>query len=416
MRESMTVEMNGKRELPKGWRWARLGNISRVVSGSTPNSSIKENWNGNICWITPTDLGKLQKPAITSSERFITEQGYLTSGTELVPPGTIVMSSRAPIGYLGIAQRELCTNQGCKSFIPSSDILSGFLYFALKQSIGQIRELGSGTTFSEVSKSQLESFEIAFPPLPEQRRIATLLHEHLAAVEKARRAAQARLEAAQALPAALLREIFESEEARGWNVRKLGDVARIGSGVTLGKKYEGIEIRPVPYLRVANVRDGFLDLSDVNEIAIPELDIEKYLLCEGDLLLTEGGDPDKLGRGTYWQGQMAECIHQNHIFRVRFDLERFSPSFLSAQLGSAYGKAYFLAFAKQTTGIATINQQVLANFPLMVPAREVQDHIATRINKYTVSTEQAHNMLTGQCHAIDAMPAALLRMAFQGEL
>src|SRR5436190_10911525 len=152
-----------------------------------------------------------------------------------------------------------------------------------------------------------------------------------------------------------------------WRRILLGDVAEIVSGVTLGRKLGAGNTRRVPYLRVANVKDGFLELSDVYEIEATEAEILKLRLRRGDLLLTEGGDADKLGSGTFWQEQLPVCIHQNHIFRVRFDLDHFSPDFIAAQIGSPYGKAYFFRHAKQTTGIATINQRVLAGFPLLVP-------------------------------------------------
>ena len=121
------------------------------------------------------------------------------------------MSTRAPIGHLGIASVPLCTNQGCKTFIPKSHVQTDFLYYALKKSVWQIQQLGSGATFTEVSKTQLENFKIPLPSLPEQQRIAAILNEQLAAVERARRVAEAELETIHALPAALLRRAFAGE-------------------------------------------------------------------------------------------------------------------------------------------------------------------------------------------------------------
>lgn len=168
---------------------------------------------------------------------------------------------------------------------------------------------------------------------------------------------------------------------KGWKLLNIGEVGEIVSGITLGKKLRKAKTRSVPYLRVANVKDGYLDLSNIYEIEATEEEIKKCQLKFGDILLTEGGDPDKLGRGTFWAEQIPECIHQNHIFRVRFDLNKFSPQFISAQIGSAFCKSYFLAHAKQTTGIATINQQVLAACPLIVPPLEEQTRIAAILEK-----------------------------------
>ena len=150
----------------------------------------------------------------------------------------------------------------------------------------------------------------------------------------------------------------------------------ITSGITLGRNLDGRQWRLVPYLRVANVKDGHLDLAEVKVTPATEEEIRACRLEPGGILLTAGGDPNKLGRGTFWIGELQERIHQNHIFRVRSDPATFDPAFLAFQFGSAYGKAYFLHHAKQTTGIASINKTVRSNFPLLVPPRPEPRRIA----------------------------------------
>jgi len=207
---SVSSCLGGSKPLPPGWRWVRLGEVTKVYNGTTPTSEAAY-WNGGIVWVTPTDLGKLNGIHILSSARSVSPLAVASFNLSLVPPGTVVLSSRAPIGHLGIAGVELCTNQGCKSFVPSDGIDSVFLYFALKSSVADLQRLGSGATFAEVSKSQCENFEIPLPPLSEQRRIAAILKEQMAAVERARAAAEAELEAVEALPVALLRRAFSGE-------------------------------------------------------------------------------------------------------------------------------------------------------------------------------------------------------------
>ncbi|TQE99921.1 MAG: hypothetical protein FKY71_06075 [Spiribacter salinus] len=155
----------------------------------------------------------------------------------------------------------------------------------------------------------------------------------------------------------------------------LGEVADIAAGITLGRKDPEEELFEVPYLRVANVQDGRLDLDDLKTVKATKREIEKWSLLPGDLLLTEGGDPDKLGRGACWEGQIPRCIHQNHIFRVRLPADYFDPDFVSYQMASPYGKSYFFAHAKKTTGIASINQKVLKAFPLHAPSKSTQREI-----------------------------------------
>lgn len=162
---------------------------------------------------------------------------------------------------------------------------------------------------------------------------------------------------------------------------RLRDVGEIVSGVTLGRSLPEGPTRSVPYLRVANVKDSHLALNDVREIEVTNAEFQRWQLREGDLLLTEGGDPDKLGRGAVWKQQLPECIHQNHIFRVRLDPTAVLPEFASAEIASPYGKSYFVRHAKRTTGIATINQKVLGDFPLMVPVIAEQRRILALLDE-----------------------------------
>jgi len=195
---------------------------------------------------------------------------------------------------------------------------------------------------------------------------------------------------------------------------KLGDVADIVSGITLGRPLRGQATRRVPYLRVANVKDRWLDLSDVYEIEATEAEIEKCRLRYGDILLTEGGDADKLGRRMYWEEQLPLCLHQNHIFRVRLPSDAFCPEYTAFQFGSPYGKAYFAAHAKQTTGIATINRRVLENFPLVRPPLANQRRIAARLREQLAEVAQARAAVQAQLAAAQAIPAATLRQVFEG--
>jgi type I restriction enzyme S subunit len=156
-------------------------------------------------------------------------------------------------------------------------------------------------------------------------------------------------------------------------IKNLGNICDVVSGVTKGRKFDQERTVWVPYMRVANVQDGFINVNDLKEIEVLPTDVNKFRLLKGDILLTEGGDPDKLGRGAVWTYDIKDCIHQNHIFRVRANnVKEIEPLFLSALIGSSYGKKYFLRAAKQTTGIATINSTQLKNFPVAVPPISLQ--------------------------------------------
>ena len=201
---------------------------------------------------------------------------------------------------------------------------------------------------------------------------------------------------------------------KDWPVVALRDVAEIAAGITLGRKTNETELVSVPYLRVANVQDGSLNLSEVKTVEATRREIEKWRLRDGDLLLTEGGDLDKLGRGTCWREQLPLCIHQNHIFRVRLPEDRYDPDFVSLQVGSGYGKAYFFAHAKKTTGIASINQQVLGSFPLLSPPLPEQQRIARALRERLAAVEEARRAAQAQTDEMDALRAAIYRESFRG--
>ena len=152
----------------------------------------------------------------------------------------------------------------------------------------------------------------------------------------------------------------------GWDCRQLSSFSEIKSGVTKGRKFNGKETLWVPYMRVANVQDGYLKLDDISKIEVLPSDVDKFQLKPKDILLTEGGDPDKLGRGAVWHGEIENCIHQNHIFRIRLSSDMMIPEYASMLISSERGKRYFLKSAKQTTGIASINMGQLKKCPGLV--------------------------------------------------
>ncbi len=167
----------------------------------------------------------------------------------------------------------------------------------------------------------------------------------------------------------------------GWERKPLEKVAEIRTGVAKGKKGLKDPIE-VPYLRVANVQDGHIDLSEVKTIKIERHQLERYSLQVGDVLMTEGGDFDKLGRGDVWQGQITPCLNQNHVFAVRPNNQILLPYFLAALSGSNYGKTYFLSCAKRSTNLASINSTQLKEFPVLLPPLPEQRKIAKTLSTW----------------------------------
>jgi len=220
--------------------------------------------------------------------------------------------------------------------------------------------------------------------------------------------------AAELIPAIFISAIFidmfgdPTANPRAWPRQPLSAVAEVISGVAKGRKLAPSEVVELPYMRVANVKDSYLDLAEVKTIEIRRSEVEKLLIRHGDLLMTEGGDPDKLGRAALWSGEIETCVYQNHVFKVRRDRARLSPAYLRTLAGSAYGKAYFLSVAKKTTGIASINKTQLCAFPVPLPPLPLQRAFEHRV-------QSAESILKQQAEALRKATAtfnALLSQAF----
>ena len=149
-----------KREIPVGWQVENLVDFAEIKNGATPSTSDDTNYGGDIVWITPKDLSDQQSKFVYQGERNITKQGLDSCSTSMLPINSVLMSSRAPIGLISIAKHEVCTNQGFKSFIPKNMEDSIYLYYYIKHHIKQIEQLGTGTTFKEVSRDDLCKFPI----------------------------------------------------------------------------------------------------------------------------------------------------------------------------------------------------------------------------------------------------------------
>lgn len=161
--------------------------------------------------------------------------------------------------------------------------------------------------------------------------------------------------------------------SKGWSEAKLESMADVVSGITKGRKTKSEDLTEVPYMAVSNVKDGYIDWTTVKTIEATQQEIEQYRLLADDVLMTEGGDPDKVGRGAIIKEPLENCIHQNHIFRVRLDESVMLPEFFAEYLQHQRSKRYFLGCAKQTTGIASINMTQLRALPVLMPPLSKQE-------------------------------------------
>jgi type I restriction enzyme S subunit len=355
-----------------------------------------------------------QTGSIESSE--VRTFGEVSKGFPIFSENDVLFAKITPCmenGKAAIA-RNLANGTGAGStefFVlrPTSKILSEYVFHFIRRTSFRVLCKANFTGSAgqqRVPKSFLEKVLIPLPPLDEQRRIVGVLNR---TAEIKRRADAVRAKARAIIPALFLDTFGDpSTNPKGWPYAELSNVAEIGSGLTKGRKLNGQQTVPTPYLRVANVQDGYLQLSEIKSIEATAADLERCALRDGDLLMTEGGDADKLGRCAIWHEEIENCLHQNHIFRVRVG-HKLLPDYTAAFIQSDAGKAYFLRVAKRTTGIASVNKTQLGALPVMMPPPALQ----------TVFAEQAQRLqslvrhLDAAATKAEAMAAAFAEEVFR---
>jgi len=201
-----------------------------------------------------------------------------------------------------------------------------------------------------------------------------------------------------------------------WEVRPLKAACEIQSGITLGKDYVGQTTYEYPYLRVANVQAGHANLAVVKTIRVTKAEACRCTLQVGDVLMTEGKDPDKLGRGCVWNAQVAPCLHQNHVFAVRPNQSQLVPHFLSALMGTRYARAYFESTAKQTTNLASTNKTKIGQFQLLLPNVDEQQRILSALNEETAPLDTTISRLEREIELLREYRTRLVADVVTGKL
>ena len=193
-------------------------------------------------------------------------------------------------------------------------------------------------------------------------------------------------------------------------------MASIQQGITIGPHRNEPRLIQRPYLRVANVQAGNLDLAQVTATGVSPAEIKRSSLQVGDVLMTEGGDIDKLGRGCIWQGEIPDCMHQNHVFAVRPDPDLLNPRFLVAIMGSSHGRDYFYVTAKQTTNLAATNRNTLGNFPIYLPSAVEQQTIVNELDRRSKAVNAFIAQTRRQIDIINEYRTRLIADAVTGQI
>lgn len=298
---------------------------------------------------------------------------------------------------------------GIKILESKDNVVPKYLYYGTKYLTLRFPEKGYARHYQHIEK-----MDLFLPTVSEQRRIVFRIEELFSKLDKGVETLQTTKQQLAVYRQTVLTAAFPS--ITSCNRRKLSDIAIISSGITKGRKLHPDETIKLPYLRVANVQNGFLDLTEVKEIDLKESEKEKFLLKYGDVLYTEGGDRDKLGRGTIWRDEIPNCVHQNHIFKARVDKSQAIPQYVAWWSMSSHARDYFFEKGKQTVNLASINKTVLANLELPLPSLQEQEKITEIISSRFSSCDSIERTVDRALAQTDAMRQSILKRAFEGTL
>ena len=363
----------------------KLGDICEIVSGSTPKTNIDEYWEGTIKWITPAELND-DTYIITDSVRKITELAVKKTGLKSFPEGTVILSSRAPIGKVAIAGCEMYCNQGFKNLICSKKINNKYLYWFLKGNTVFLNSLGRGATFKELSKSIVSNIEINLPDIVYQKKAVETLEKVSEIIALRKR----ELSSLDDLIKARFVEMFGDpiKNPKGWEVVTIGDIV---TEVKYGTSKPAVEGGKYPYLRMNNLTsDGHLDLNDLKYIDISEDEIEKCVVRKGDVLFNRTNSIELVGKTAVFD-LPDDMVIAGYIIRVRLN-ERMLPEVLSQYMNLEALKDILRSMAKGAVNQANINAQELQSIKVYIPDMGLQKkfiEMKEQVNKSKVAIQKA---------------------------
>lgn len=286
--------------------------------------------------------------------------------------GDVLISWSASLGvYVWNCGKALLNQHIFKVMFDKAEIDKNYFVYAVRQKLDEMGRKTHGATMKHIVKKDFDATQIPYPSLEKQTEIATNLDKVSNVIENRKQELQLLDNLIKARFVELFGDMYLN--SKGWSEAKLESMADVVSGITKGRKTKSEDLTEVSYMAVSNVKDGYIDWTTVKTIEATQQEIEQYRLLADDVLMTEGGDPDKVGRGAIIKEPLENCIHQNHIFRVRLDESVILPDFFAEYLQHQRSKRYFLGCAKQTTGIASINMTQLRALPVLMPPLSKQE-------------------------------------------
>lgn len=407
-------------KLPDHWQWETMGNISKIVGGGTPKSSVVEYFfEGNIPWITPADLSGYKEKYISSGARFITELGLNNSSARLLPKNTVLFTSRAPIGYVAIAKNEIATNQGFKSFILEAEKATPeYIYYWLKANKELAESYANGATFLELSGAKAKLLPVPLAPINEQKRIVEKLDALLTRIDTAIEHLQESITLADALYASELNEIFPSDadieslsDLVCWV--SLADICTFENG-DRGKNYpskSAFVAEGIPVVSAGNLGERYIEHKGLNYITPERYDLLKSGRVRiGDILFCLRGSLGKVAISK----DIDKGVIASSLVIVR-PKESVLAEYVYKYLKSSLCQQ-FISFYNNGAAQPNLSAKNLGKFMLPLPNIEEQKVIVDSIDEKYQLNQKLLNGLRSKINSLQELKSSILDSAFKGEL
>ena len=397
--------------MKSGWVTKKLGEVCEVVLGGTPRTSVPEYWGGSVPWLTPGDMGKIQGLYVDKTSRTLTQKG-LENGSSLFPANSVVLSTRAPIGYVLINSVPMCTNQGCKTIVPDSAIMPKFLAYNLIGRAIELNELGTGTTFKELATGVLKNIDLPIPPLAEQKRIVAKIDAAFEKIDALKANAEKNLANAKELFQSALDEAMRPK--KGWVEKRLGDVGSCKNGLNFKRESEGEKIDIVG---VGDFKKGLVvdDTTELERLTLQELPEQEWYLHPNDIVFVRSnGSKALVGRAVIIKSKRP-LTFSGFCIRYRIEDKCIDPDYLARVVSvESFRKA--MLSGRNASTINNVTQPILLSQVINIPSLAEQKQIVKRLDSLTKKIQLLEQNYARQMADCAEMRQAILREAFEGRL
>jgi type I restriction enzyme, S subunit len=420
-------------EIPAEWDVKRVKDTGKIYNGSTPKSENLSFWDGDIIWITPKDISKNE--LISDSSRKITDKGYSSCGTFLTPPKSIILTCRAPIGNISVTKTETCTNQGCKTIVLNNANYK-YLYYLLLSNNLELKALGTGTTFFELSTSELKSFLLQLPLIQLQKRIANFLDKKTSQIDQKIKLLKEKTSSYEELKKSLINETVcrgldkdvELKDSgvewigkipKGWDVERLKDIGFIYSGLS-GKSKEDFDKENnvnnkkfIPFTNIAN--NKYINLKQLRNVVInPKESQNKIKTLDLFFLMSSEGYED-IGKSSLLLSQVNSEIYLNSFCKGFRITQKKNARFINYLLNAEIFRRLMIIQGK---GFTRINLKIgkILGFEFISPLPQQQTAIANYLDEKTFKIDTIITKLKNQVTTLTEFRKTLINDIVTGKI